>query len=159
MKQTSKKSCNCNCADPCMCTTPDIPETAVPAKRVQIVGNAFVVTSKLPFEIIKKLEKYASNTLCLKERDHDEEKEYFRIATGKVSSISKYGITFNEANKDGFAIATALFPEKISNKKRFIKDEFGKTLYMLQDVEQNATHAYAHFEKAYAELDSIIEEI
>ena len=156
-----KDSCNCNANTPDMCTceAPVAPETAATFKRVQIIGNAFMVVSKLKLKTIKTLEKYKSNALCLKDYSNDEEKEIFRIGTGKTASISKFGITFAEENKEGFATATMLFPAGIKDKKQFIKDNYGKVLFLLNDVECSANHAYTHIQRAFTELDNIIEEI
>ena len=154
-------NCNCNASKPetCACEAPIAPETTASFKRVQIVGNAFMVVSKLKLKTIKNLEKYENNALCLKDYSNDEEKEIFRIATGKTASISKCGIVFAEENKEGFATATMLFPADVKNKKQFIKDNYGKVLFLLNDVECSANHAYMHIQKAFAELDNIIEEI
>lgn len=127
-------------------------------KRIKIVGNALVLTSKLKFATIQKMEKYNRNALCLVEVKNDEENEIFRIGTGKTSNISKFGITFMEANKDGFATATVLFPEGTTDKREFIKDNFATTLFMLNDLENAVETACAALEAAYAELDKTIEE-
>ena len=73
-------NCNCNATTPeaCTCEAPIAPETAASFKRVQIVGNAFMIVSKLKLKIIKNLEKYESNALCLKDYSNDEEKEIFK---------------------------------------------------------------------------------
>jgi hypothetical protein len=118
-----------------------------------------MVVSKLKLETIKNLEKYENDALCLKECSNDGEKEIFRIGTGKTASISKFGITFAEANKDGLATATMLFPADVKDKKQFIKDNYGKVLFLLNDVEYSANHAYKHIQEVFAELDNIIEEI
>lgn len=154
-------NCNCNATTPevCSCEASVASETTTSFKRVQIVGNAFMIVSKLKLETIKSLEKYDNNALCLKDYSNDEEKEVFRISTGKTASISKFGITFAEENKEGFATATMLFPANTTNKKQFIKDNYGKVLFLLNDVEYSAIRAYDRTQKAFAELDSIIEEI
>lgn len=130
----------------------------LPAK-VKIAGNAFVLTSKLKLETIKKMEKYNPAALCLVERRNDEDIEIFRISSGKLASISKYGIVFSEANKDGFATATVLLPEGIDNKKEWIKDNYATALFMLRDLEDLVTTACAELDAAYAELDKYIEEV
>jgi hypothetical protein len=118
-----------------------------------------MITSTLKYDVIKALEKYDDAMLCLKEYSKDEEKEIFRIGTGKTASINKMGITFAEANKEGYATATMLFPENVKDKKLFIKDNYGKTLLLLNDLENQASCAYNAIQNAYAELDSIIKEI
>lgn len=127
-------------------------------KRIKIVGNALVLTSKLKFATIQKMEKYNPDALCLVEVKGEDENEIFRIATGKTSNISKYGITFMEANKDGFATATVLFPEGTKDKREFVKDNFATSLFMLADLEDAVLTACAELEAAYAELDANIEE-
>ena len=127
-------------------------------KKIRIVGNALILTSKLKFSTIQKMEKYNADALCLIEKDGDEEVEVFRINTGKLSSISKYGIIFAETNKDGYAVATILFPEGVENKREYIKDNYGTTLLMLNDLEDSVTTSCAALESAYAKLDAEIEE-
>ena len=129
------------------------------AKRIKIVGNALVLTSKLKFATIQKMEKYNRDALCLVEVKNDEENEIFRIGTGKVSAIGKYGVTFMEADKDGFATATVLFPEGTTNKREFIKDNFATALFMLNDLEDAVNTACAELEAAYEALDKDIEEV
>lgn len=128
-------------------------------KKVKIAGNALVLTSKLKYATIQKMEKYNPDALALVEVKRDEEYEVFRIGTGKLSSIGKYGITFAEANKDGFATATVLFPENITDKKAYIKDNFATVLFMLKDVEDAVATACAALEADFAKLDEEIEEV
>ena len=134
-------------------------KTSTENKRIKIAGNALVLTSKLKFATIQKMEKYNPDALCLVEVKNDEENEIFRIGTGKSSSIGKYGITFMEANKEGFATATILFPENVSDKKEYIKDNFATALFMLSDLEDAVNTACAELEAAYAKLDKEIEEV
>ena len=126
--------------------------------RVRILGNAFVITSKLKFENIKKMEKLSNETLCLVEIEKDETiNEVFRISTGKVASISSYGITYNEANTEGYAIATSTFPADVTDKKAFIKDNLAKVMLMLDELEAHIAEDLVKLEKRYEELDKDIE--
>lgn len=127
-------------------------------KMIKIVGNAMVLTSKLKFETIQKMEKYNSKALCLVEITKDEENEIFRIATGKLSSISKNGIVFAEANKAGYAVATTLFPTDVTDKKEYIKDNLATVLFMLKDLEAAIETSCAELEAAFDKLDEEIEE-
>lgn len=127
--------------------------------KIKIAGNAIVLTSKLKFDTIQKMEKYNRNALCLVEVKNDEENEIFRISTGKLGSISKFGVVFTEANKDGFATATVLLPEGVTNKKEWIKDNYATTLFMLADLEDAVETACAELEAAYAKIDTYIEEV
>lgn len=126
--------------------------------RVRILGNAFVITSKLKFENIKKMEKLSNETLCLVEIEKDDTiNEVFRISTGKVASISPYGITYNEANTEGYAIATSTFPADVTDKKAFIKDNLAKVMLMLDELEAHIAEDLVKLEKRYEELDKDIE--
>ena len=138
-------------------TVADVKETP---KKVRIVGNAVVLTSKVKFDTILKLEKYNKNALCLVETQKDgSEKEIFRIMTGKASAISKYGIVFAEKNTAGYAVATVLLPDRTENKKEYVKDNFGSILFMLNDLEAAIETIKTSLEAAYAKLDEeIVEE-
>ena len=128
------------------------------ATRVKILGNAFVITSKLKFENIKKMEKLAYNSLCLVELDRDgNADEVFRIGTGKIANVGVYGITFNEANTEGNAIVTSTFPADVTDKKAFIKDNLAKALFMLEELEEHIAQDLVELEKQYEELDKTIE--
>ena len=128
-------------------------------KRIKIAGNAIVLTSKIKFDTIKKLEKYVPNALVLVSTNEEEQKEVFRIATGKTGSISKYGIVFATANKDGFATITTNIPEEITEKKEYVKDNYALILAMLKDIEAVAETNLAEFEADYEKLDEEIEEV
>lgn len=128
-------------------------------KRVRIVGNAVIITSKIKFEDIKKLEKYNPDALALCTKDDNGDVvEVFRVATGKVGNINKYGATFATADKNGFATVTTLIPEKIKDKREFVKDNFGPILFILKKFEEHVTETVEEFDKAYAALDDEIEE-
>lgn len=128
-------------------------------KRIKIAGNAVVLTSKLKLDTIKKLEKYVPNALVLVSTEDNEEREIFRVATGKTGSISKYGVSFATADKDGFATITTNIPEDVTDKKVYVKDNFATILLMLKDIEAVAETTLAEFEADYAKLDEEIEEV
>ena len=128
-------------------------------KRIKIAGNAVVLTSKLKLDTIKKLEKYVPGALVLVSTEDNEEREIFRVATGKTGSISKYGVSFATADKDGFATITTNIPEDVTDKKVYVKDNFATILLMLKDIEAVAETTLAEFEADYAKLDEEIEEV
>ena len=132
-------------------------EDAMPAK-IKIIGNAFVLTSELPFDWIQKLEKLNPNALCITEQRGDETIEVFRIGTGKAGAVSKYGITFAAQNKNGYATVTTLIPDNVVNKREFIKDAYAATLIMLKNLEACDKVSYAQINDLYKELDKDIEE-
>lgn len=127
-------------------------------KTIKIVGNAMILTSKLKLATIQKMEKYNPKALSLYEINKDEEVEVFKIMSGKLSSINKFGIVFAEANKDGYAVATTLFPTDVNDKKTYIKDNFATVLFMLKDLEAAIETSCAELEAAFSTLDEEIEE-
>lgn len=129
--------------------------------KLKISGNAIVLTSDLKLDTIKKMEKYNPDALVIfnETKDGDRE-EVFKIGSGVVSGISKYGITFAETNKTGLAVATSLLPETVAvgDKKQFVKENFANTLFFLQDLEAAVKTSCEELDAAYAELDKIIVE-
>lgn len=127
-------------------------------KKVKIAGNAMVITSKLKFDEIKKMEKYNPAALVLIEKNDEETNEVFRISTGKVSSFSQYGITYSEANANGFATATILL-DHAENKKAYVKDKYATALIILGEIEDSVKTACEKLAAEHAKLDEIIEEV
>lgn len=129
-------------------------------KKLKIVGNAFVITSKLKLDTIKKVNKFNKNLLCITESKDDEVCELFRIDLGKTGTISKYGITFATANTEGYATVTGSIPEHTAYDKRkeYVVEEFGTALMLLNDLEDAIETAVAEIDAAYAKLDEEIEE-
>ena len=135
-------------------------ETQITPVKIKIAGNAIILTSKIKLNTIAKLEKYNPNALTLSETDPDGYvTEIFRINTGKVGSISKFGITFAEADAAGNATVTVLLPENTANKKAYVKDAFYNTLFLLKDIEDTIEVQVNQLETAFAELDTQIVEV
>ena len=135
-------------------------ETKKEIKRIKIAGNAYVLTSKLSLDTIKKMEKLDKDALCLVEADGEGcTNEIFRIESGKIGSVSKYGIVFAEADADGNATVTQLLPEGITDKKTYIKENLAQIIFMLTDLEDLAATRCAELQAAYDELDKDIEEV
>lgn len=126
--------------------------------KIKITGNAVILTSKLKLETIKKMEKYNSDALTIFDVVEDENIELFKIGSGVVSNINRFGITFAEANKTGEAVATVLLPANVTDKKAFVKENFANAIFYLQDLEAAVETSCAELEAAYAELDKIIVE-
>lgn len=129
-------------------------------KRVQILGDTAIVTSKLKFDTILKLQKRDSNGLCLIERDNDGDLvEIFRIEAQPTGTISDFGITFTCANKNGLAQTTVKIPCFVKDKKEYFIEEYGTALCMLAQIEEKAQEAIAAIEKMYKEIENEIVEV
>lgn len=129
------------------------------AKTVKIIEDACILTSQLKFEDIKKVEKVCPKALSLyTTNDEGELEELFKVATGRVATISTYGIVFTKANKQGYAMITTLFPECVKEKKQWVLEHYAKALLMLKDVEKNVLSELDRINDAYASLENEIEE-
>lgn len=130
-------------------------------KKFKIAGNALIITSKLQLDTVLKMEKFNKDLLCLAETKNDEIRELFRISAGKVSTLSKYGITFAAKDKDGNATATILLPDNVAYDKRveYVKETYGSALLMLAELEDAIATAAAEIEAAYNKLNEEIEEV
>lgn len=127
--------------------------------RIKIAGNAMIITSSLKLDSIKRMEKYDPRALALHTYSRDEEIEIFRVSTAATASVGKFGIAFSEADKNGFATATVLFPEGVTDKKAFIRDNFTAALLMLCDVERQVQASCNNLDNTFKMLDKAIEEI
>ena len=127
--------------------------------KINVVGDAVVVTSALKLEDIKTLEKYRPDALVLK----DEEGEpVFKLATSCCGgSIGKYGATFSSTTHDDEKLATFTSvlksgdssPEEI---KEFIADVYGYPVMTLNKLEATLTDVLTEVElEKEAVLDSI----
>lgn len=128
-------------------------------KKVQIIGNALLLTSKLKLDTIKKIEKFNKDLLCLTEVNGDEVKELFRISIGKTADISKYGVVFTNADTNGNACATILLPNNLKNRTEYVKEEYGTALFMLSDLEDAIATAESEINAAFEKLNDDITEI
>ena len=129
-------------------------------KRVQILGDAAIITSKLKLETILKLQARNDKVLCLAKQDQDGFiEEFFRVEASSVGTLSQVGITFTSKNKKGLAQTTVKIPNGVENKKRFIVEEFGAALCMLEQVEEQAIEAEKVLDKMYADLEKQIVEV
>ena len=127
--------------------------------RIKIAGNAMIITSSLKLDSIKHIEKYDPRALAMHTYSRDEEIEIFRVSTAATASVGKFGIAFSEADKNGFATATILFPEGVTDKKAFIRDNFTTALLMLCDVEQQVQASCDRLNNTFKMLDEAIEEV
>lgn len=129
-------------------------------KRVQILGDTAIVTSKLKFDAILKLQKRNSNALCLATRNEDGELvEVFRVEAQPTGTLSDYGVTFTCANKNGFAQTTVKIPCFAKDKKEYFIEEYGTALCMLAQIEEKAQDAQDAIEEMYKKLENEIVEV
>ena len=110
--------------------------------RVAIAGRSAIITSAYTAEELEMVERFAPEKLRL--RDTENKTELFRIGFDKNNEdFSQYGITFGQANEDGYAYTALLFPQNVDEKSRatiFLEDH-AKTLASLNLVEAQIAQA------------------
>lgn len=114
--------------------------------KVNVIGNAIVVTSALKLEDIKTIEKYRPAALVLKGGE-DNKEEIFRIATttGENSGdINRYGAVFNGETHDEEKKATLTMVLRINDPdgdklKSLVADQLGAAIMNLNVLETSLT--------------------
>lgn len=106
--------------------------------KINVNGNAIVVTSALKLEDIKTVEKFRPEALEVY-GGKDGKELVFSIGTTKgEGSISKYGISFGAGNLTGTGEAcVTVMPKDVSadKVKEYIADNWGGALMHLKALE------------------------
>jgi hypothetical protein len=128
--------------------------------KIQITGDAFVVTSSLSVEDIKTVAKYAPKNLKVVETDEDGNKnEVFAINYNEgKSSIAGFGITFGGKTRDDKALATvtSMIPAGTANAKDYVAEVLGGVTVYLKQLEETVPAKAKEFKDARKTLvDSI----
>lgn len=95
--------------------------------KAKIVNGAYTIATKIKAEDLKKLIKYKSDALSLK----DEKGNVYYLAQlneASEGSVTKNGIIFNEVSADGYVQLTKCFERPVDMDKR--KDTL-KDIYMV----------------------------
>lgn len=114
--------------------------TEVKATKATIksVGDAFVVTAGFKFDTVKNLIKYGKEQ-ALTLVDEKTKEPYFGVTIGEHTEISRFGITFTSANREGYAECTAHFPENSMSeeqKKEFLRENLAYIVTHLGAVQK-----------------------
>ena len=128
--------------------------------KIKAVDQAVVITSSLTNEQLSRAVKYFPEALILK-RKNEEGKNVpvFAIGQGsELNPVTKSGISFPNGEKNEQASVTLTIP-KLSKAKRteYIKDNYGKILMNLTELEKAYEEKDKAFTKEYAELDKNID--
>ena len=105
--------------------------------KINVTGNAIVLTSSIKYADIEKAKKYRPDALKLKNEDGQ---DVFAIDIGVIPQSNEFGIVFTGKTHDdhGFATNTVLFDtcdegEELKNK---VADFYGSTLVGLNELEK-----------------------
>ena len=126
--------------------------------KTVIVGNSVTFKTDIDYAMIENLEKCNPDALALQKEVEGTAVEYFRISTGKVSSMNNFGVTFAD-QENGKAMISVLIPDKIKDKKKYVTDTYFKTLLNLTELEKNISKAQKDLDKLMTAIDSAIEVI
>ena len=122
--------------------------------RIQVIGNAIVITVVLLLSTFKKVARANPKALVL--MDEDKKNELFRINTGKSGSISEAGMIFDGTDVDGNMRCTTLLPEGITTEDQ-IKDTFlapfAKLTKLVEQIENAGNEIDALTETVFAEME------
>lgn len=125
---------------------------------IKSVGDAFVITAGFKLQTVKNLLKYdGSKALTL--FDEETKEPYFQVGIGCDNSVSKYGITFTNANKEGFAECTCYFPKAgmtEEQKKDYLKDNLALVINNINAVQEQVDFNAAALDKLIQETDAAI---
>ena len=124
--------------------------------KAKILGNALVITSKIPYADLLMVQKYRPEALVLKD---EEKKEYFRVGiTPGKGTIGTYGAEFGGETHDADKLATITLlidgsgePEEI---KKDIAEDIGLVLLNIGKVEEGIPAALNEIK---AERDKILD--
>lgn len=105
--------------------------------KISIVGDAAVVTSTLSVEDIKTLKKYRPEALTLMGGEDGKEPVFAVELADGCGSISKYGITFSGATRDGEkkATLTLILKNVTGDVREYVADMYGSALAHLNEME------------------------
>lgn len=125
--------------------------------NVKVCGDALVITSTLKYEEIEMVKKYRPEALTLKGGE-DGKEPIFKITTGTMSEIGKYGACFDGATRDGngFATITLMIDEEPADLREEIADKYGAALINVGTLEAILPEVLQEIE---AERAAVLEQI
>ena len=105
--------------------------------NIKVAGDAIVLTSELKLEDIKLVRKYQPKALTIYgEKDGKEYPEFSIGAYNGEGCITKDGITFGRASREGgFAQITLKMPEDDGDPKEVVADLIGGAVMKLRYLE------------------------
>lgn len=128
--------------------------------KTKIVANTVVLQSAVPFDVFKKLERFQPAALT----KVDEDKHPILTATvagkGGCGSIASNRIVFNpEDDAAGKAVLTITLPfNEIEDKKAYIAENFGATIMVMNEFENEIIDAAAAIDSRIDAVKRSIEE-
>ena len=129
-----------------------------PKTTIRTAGDAFVITAGFKLETVKNLIKYGKDS-ALKLVDKETKDPYFAIMVDNETQISKFGIVFTGANRDGYAECTGYFPKNSmseTEKKEFLRDNLAYAVNYLNEIQKQIEAEAVELQKVIATVDEAI---
>lgn len=107
--------------------------------KINVIGDAVVITSTLKTEDIALVQKYRPEALTLRKEVAGCEEVYFKIGTTTgAGSVNQYGVSFGGTSRDGggFATVTLTYSGPTDKVKEYLADTYGTALFNLNAVEE-----------------------
>ena len=130
-----------------------------PKTTIKTAGDAFVITAGFKLETVKNLTKYGKDN-ALKLVDKETKDPYFAVMVGTETQISKFGIVFTGANRDGYAECTGYFPRNSMSeeaKKEFLRDNLAYAVNYLNEIQKQIETEAVELQKVIAVVDAAID--
>jgi dissimilatory sulfite reductase (desulfoviridin) alpha/beta subunit len=128
------------------------------AMKIQITGNAFVVTSALTVKDIQAVAKNAPDKLKIKD---EEGNVLFAVSYNESHpSLSNFGIAFGGKTRDEKALATltGTIPNGTADAKEFVADKISGVVAYLEQLEKSIPESAKALEEARKKLIGSITE-
>lgn len=115
--------------------------------KINVIGNAVILTSALKTSEIETLKKYSPKALSVFEVGDDgtTKTEVFRVSTGSKGGVNDYGLTFDGTARDGSGLATLTIPFTGATDpdavKKQIADQYGAAVAYVNRIEAAAPAA------------------
>ena len=125
---------------------------------IKSIGDAFVVTAGFKFETIENLVKYGKDK-ALFLTDKETKEPYFGVNAGTCAEISRFGVTFTGANKEGYAECTGYFPKPAmteEQKKEYLRNNFAYVITYLNEVQKQVEAEEKDLKALIATVDGAI---
>lgn len=105
--------------------------------KINVMGDAVVVTSAVKFEDLRTVEKYRPEALLVKGGE-DGKDVVFTVSTHGEGCISKYGVTFSGESREGEKLACLTLNVQCDTDdlSDFITDKLGAAIIQLNKLEK-----------------------
>lgn len=127
--------------------------------KIKVLGTALVMESSMKIEDVKKVAKYAPETLKILDEDGDVEFMVKVASPGTAGSINDFVVAFADTTTSAEGKAQVTLAINVwdgTDLKEMIADEFGTALVKLQEIESKFPAIVA---KVQADREAVLENI